>query len=1277
MVNEAMLVGLNSARKAGVNSARNAGIACAVSAIVLLASVGRVRSDEPTPLPPAATVKVDFDQHIAPIFKTRCFSCHGPNKQESGFRLDQEASARKGGDLGEAYIPGDSANSPLVQYVAGADADIVMPPKGDRLTKEQVGLLRAWIDQGAKWSAGGAGLHAKKPDRTAIWANHWAFKCPVRPALPAVKLKTWPRNPIDYFALARMERDGLSPAPEADRLTLIRRLSLDLTGLPPTIDETRAFVDDRSPDAYEKLVERLLASPHYGERWALWWLDAARYADTNGYEVDRPRSIWPYRDWVINAFNADMPFDEFTVEQMAGDMLPGATLSQRIATGFHRNTYMNEEGGHNWEQFRWESIVDRVHTTSTVFLGLTMACAQCHDHKYDPISQREYYEFFAFLNDADEPHCEATQPKIAAERAAILAQIAQLEGELETHFPPTEDQLEWKVLQPARVNGTRAEELAAQSDGYFTVTRDGRGKQGFQIAFATDLPRIEVLRIEATPANAPPLKVEEASAKLPVRKPDQRLILVECRVMTVATKEASSSATAGGAPTGKPMEESTAVAIREMRDGFGHLLTAALSDGDRHTGWCGIQTGTTQDQLLRLDVQPQNPIALKPPSKLLLELRPGPGAETGSLRFRLSAGVTRQITPHPELPLEEQRRLALATKFDRWRRQAAADARHWTVLEPVRWSSKNDATLSKLDDGSLLASGDRPEIDTYEVAYRTGLKKITGLKLEALPDASLPEYGPGRGSVMDDGTFMLSEFVVGVHDLADQDALKRHRADRPVRLRHATATYAYGKQTIDLAIDGEKLTGWHVKGGAGRRHCAVFEVAEPLVFAHDAELDVTYLQNFVHQQTLGRFRLWATSDETPLRAVDLPVDVEETLAKPIDRWTPAEESALKRYYLRVAPELASEHRQIDELRDRLPKQPTTLVLQERTTPRTTHQHVRGEFTRPAKEVTPDVPHFLHPLPEGAPRNRLTLAHWLVDEKNPLVGRVIMNRIWQAYFGRGLVTTPEDFGTQGALPSHPELLDWLARELMDNKWSLKHMHRAIVTSAVYRQSSATTPEKHQADPENILLARGPRFRLDAETIRDVALAASGLLNPAIGGPSVFPPQPDGVSDLAFGSFRWPTSKGPDRYRRGLYTFRKRATPYPAFAVFDAPQQSTCTVKRVRSNTPLQALSLLNDEVIVETAQAVAKRVVERPASDEEKLRYMFQRCLTRPPGDEESTTLLSYLARQRQHFSEAGVDVAQISGAAGGEGDRPTASELAAWTMVARVLLNLDETVTKE
>jgi mono/diheme cytochrome c family protein len=807
--------------------------------------------------PAAGAASVDYARDIKPILAKNCYTCHGPRKQKSGFRLDTVAAAIEGGDSGPAIVPGKSARSRLVQAVTGTDDVPVMPPKGPRLSAGQIALLKAWIDQGAKAPAEEATVS------TARTSKHWAFQPVKRPRMPEVKNRDWPRNPIDRFILARLEKEGIAPSPEADRATLIRRLSLDLRGLPPSPREVEVFLADNGPDAYERLVDRLLASPHYGERWGRHWLDLARYADSNGFNIDNPRTIWMYRDWVITALNKDLPFDQFTVEQIAGDMLPGATVERKIATGFHRNTLLNQEGGIDVEQFRVESVVDRVNTTGAVFLGLTIGCAQCHNHKFDPISQREYYQLFAFLNNADEP------------------------------------------------------------------------------TLAVGTPRQEV----------------------------------------------------------------------------------------RHA----------------------------------------------ALRAQLDA-VTR-------------------------------------------------------------------ELDTY---------------LESL----------------------------------------------------------YPKQ-----LAWEK----NLSGQARKK---------------------------------------------------LPPQIQAILKVPLARRSDGQQSALRRAFLATDIGYQERQRTVAQIRARMPRIPTTLVMKERAQPRATYIHRGGDFLRKGARVRPGVPAVLHALPAVTQPNRIDLARWLVDPKNPLTPRVTVNRFWQHYFGTGLVETENDFGTQGTPPTHPELLDWLASEFMARRWSMKAKHRLIVTSATYRQSSRSRPDLAARDPRNKLLARQARLRLEAEAVRDTALAVSGLLSHKIGGPSVFPPQPDGVFRFTQIQRLWQASTGPDRYRRGVYTYFWRSAPHPALTVFDAPDSTTTCTRRNRSNTPLQALTLLNDQAFLEFAQGLAGRVLrEAGPGDTERLRHAFRLCLVRSPSAHEENILGRLLRQQLAEFAADPKEAEHLLPAK--LPPRIEARQLAAWTMVARALLNLDELITRE
>ncbi len=1038
-------------------------LSIALGVIVAIGRTAHVGADDTATsaraLPPPASRPVDYERDVAPILSQACYRCHGAKKQQGGLALHVQDRAMAGGDSGPAMVPGKGAESRLVRYVAGLVEDYQMPPEdaGKPLSSEQIGVLRAWIDQGAKWSGAGSSGAVK----TA--SDHWSFRPPGRVTPSAVKAPGWIRNPIDAFVLGRLEREGMSPSPEADRATLIRRVSLDLLGLPPTLADVDAFLADERPDAYERLVDRLLASPHFGECWGRHWLDKARYADTNGYEKDRERPIWPYRDWVIRALNADMPFDRFTIEQIAGDLLPDATPSQKAATGFHRNTMLNEEGGIDVEEFRFASVVDRVATTGTVWLGLTVGCAQCHSHKYDPISQREYYGVFAFLDNADEPEIDLPDPVIADRRTAIEREVARLEAGLKDHCP---------------------------------------------------------------------------------------------------------------------------------------------SEG------------------------------------------------AGSLRARVEA----------------------------WEKTIRPT--RWTVLTPSQVTSNKHATMTVQPDGSVLASGDKPNNDVYTVELPTDLKGITAIRLEVLTDPSLPEGGPGRAPLFQVGDFLLTEFQLAVANPGGQT--------RPVRFAGATQDYTAGGRSAAMAIDGVTDTGWSVNGGVGKDHAAVFELAEN-PGGPGTRLIVTMHQEYIHQTTIGRFRLSATTDPRPVRASGVPADVEDILLLAKAQRSEPQSQRLERYYLSIAPELAKAREPIAALRRSLPRFTTTMVMQERRPEhaRTTRVHRRGEFLKPAEPVEPGVPAVLHPLPSDAPRNRLTLARWLVDPANPLVGRVAMNQLWQAHFGRGLVSTPEDFGTQGARPTHPELLDWLATELIRQGWSTKAMHRLIVTSATYRQSSRATPDQLARDPRNEHLARGPRFRVTAEVVRDIALSAAGLLADKLGGPSAYPPQPEGATALAYSQSPWPVSRGADRYRRGLYTFLKRTAPYAASITMDGPTSEATCVRRERSNTPLQALTLLNDAVFVEAAQALARRIIaESPdRSVDARAGRVFRLCLTRSPRPEERARISAFYQQQLARFRSGELDAAKVAGL--GVKSPPTpllsptptagtdAAELAAWTTVARVLLNLDETVTQE
>jgi hypothetical protein len=794
---------------------------------------------------------VNYMKDIKPLLSIACYQCHSATKQEDGLRVDTAASILRGGESGPAIVPGKSGESLLILAVQGAAGDLPrMPFKKPPLDEEKIALLKRWIDEGAKAPAD------EKPDAIV----HWSF-VPVPETIPVPKVenKQWARNPIDNFILARLEKEGLAPSSETDKITLIRRAYLDLIGLPPKIEEVDAFVKDKSSDAYEKVVDRLLANPHYGERQARHWLDPAHYADSNGYSIDAPRQNWKYRDWVIDAFNKDMPFDEFTIEQIAGDLLPNATMEQKFATGFYRNTMINEEGGVDKEQFRVESILDRVNTTGATWLGLTIGCCQCHDHKFDPLSQKEYYQFFAFLNNQDEPEMQINRQEKSLSKEELEKEIEHVSSELTNYVKQFDLEAEkWrKSLSPAQLAALKPEAV------YRAVLR---------------------------PAIRPTL--------------EQKLLVVE--------------------------------------------------------------------------------------------------------QFR------------------------------------------------------ND------------------------------------------------------------------------------------------------------------------------------------------------------------------------------------------------------------------PDLKARHNRLTELEKQKAKLTTTMVLEERKVPRETHRLIKGDFTRPGERVYPGFPKVLTWNGQMATSNRLDLARWLVNEKNPLTARVTMNRMWMHCFGKGIVETDSDFGAQGSAPTHPDLLDWLAREFMAQHWSMKKVQRLIVTSATYRQSSNVPVKLKEADPYNKWLARQNRFRLEAEIVRDTELAASGLLSDKIGGPSVFPPIATGVMTVGQIKREWKVSAGDEKYRRGMYTFFYRATPPPSLAVFDAPDATSACTRRIRSNTPLQSLTLLNDPAFVEFARGLALRVLSE-APGAKRLDYAFRLCLARPPEKIERTRLEELLETERRNFAKSPREAKQLVA----DQSSSNTNELAAWITVSRVLLNLDETISRE
>jgi len=1164
----------------------------------------------------------DFTREVRPILSRHCFKCHGPDDatRKSNLRLDLRDAATQPAKSGViALVPGKPAESELVNRIFTTDEDDLMPPPSTKtqLTAAEKDTLKRWVAAGAEYK------------------QHWAFLPPTQRTLPAVNNPSWPLNSIDNFVLARLEKEELSPSARADRYTLARRVYFDLIGLPPTPEEADAFVNDRSADAYEKLVDGLLSSPHYGERWGRRWMDLARYADSNGYEKDRQRSIWPWRDWVINALNADMPFDQFTIEQLAGDMLPEAKIDQIIATGFHRNTMLNEEGGIDPLEFRFHAMTDRVATTGVTWLGLTVGCAQCHTHKYDPIPHREYYQMMAFLNNADEPDLDLPKPDSAMQRRINLEKAAKLLADLPNQFPVETNV--WQTPRPVSVEVASGEKPKLPDDGSVLLVGSSPEKDTYTLVLDTELADVNMLRLEALTDDALPKKG-------PGRTQDGKFVLTEITV-TAAPKNSPEQA--------RPVKLISAVADMESKD----FPVAGAIDGKADTGW-GVDAGGKKPSAPHSATFTfDQPVSFAGGNRFVVKLDQQYGGQHTIGRPRLSFGA-----PVPDRrPLEVRRREVLEEQFTKWLTRERARTVQWTPLRPHEAKS-NMPLLTVQPDDSVFASGDITKSDTYELKLRTDLRGITAIRLEALPDDRLPRHGPGMAYYEGPkGDFFMGEFQLSANG-------------QPVKF--ANATESYGKNNFgssasaSLAVDGDPQTGWSTAGREGERHEAVFVLAEPLATAGELQLKMMFGRHYAC--SLGRFRISVTTHPGGAQARDLTEEAGLLLQIPDAQLTSGQRQTLREQFLLATPELASARKEIEQLH-KPPMHLTTLVMRERPpeNPRQTFIHKRGEFLQPTDPVGPGVISAVTPFPSDLPHNRLGFARWLVSTNNPLTARVTVNRQWQAFFGRGLVRTTEDFGFQGEAPSHPELLDWLAVEFMKQGWSLKKLHKLMVMSATYQQSSRATPALLAKDAENRLLARGPRSRLDAEIIRDAALRASGLLSDKLGGPSVYPPQPAGVTEVAYGSPAWPTSEGGDRYRRSVYTFVKRTAPFAMFNTFDAPTGESCVARRDVSNTPLQALTLLNDVFFVEVSQAMGNRLASREGPVEARIRDAFRRCLTRPPTDEEVAVLTKFLEVQKQRFISHDLDAKAIAGE--GPGD---VVQRAVWTVLARAILNLDETITK-
>ncbi|ADG69043.1 protein of unknown function DUF1549 [Planctopirus limnophila DSM 3776] len=1147
-------------------------------------------------VPSAQAESVSFVRDIKPILSNACFHCHGPDEADrkggtDGLRLDtfEGATADLGGGA-QAIKAGHPEASGMIERILSTDADLVMPPPsvGRKLSPREVDLLKKWISEGAKYEP------------------HWSYVKPVRPVIVATQHQP-DQSPavmagaIDELVQRKLKELNLKPAAEADREALIRRVSLDLTGLPPTREELQAFLEDTSSNAYEKVVDRLLASSAYGEHWAHRWLDLARYADSAGYADDPPRTIWAYRDYVIESLNRNKPFDQFTIEQLAGDLLPNATREQRIATAFHRNTLTNNEGGTNDEEFRTVAVVDRVNTTFAVWMGTTMACAQCHTHKYDPLSQKEYFEFYALLNNTadadrrDESPLESWYtPEQESERQRLKDLIARHEQTLstlpenlvaefqawDTAFPRT---LQWHALIPEKLSRESGLELAVQADGRIEA-REAAPQDVYTLSIPAKAGQsIGGLRLETIPDPAlPGGGAGHGGGNFVISRIEAQF---------------------------EPADRTQAPQARFVRirlPGAGKMI-----------------------HLAEVEVKGRN--ASVPDTSNLALHKP---ARQSSTDF--GGAAERAVDGNTGGDFYQNSVTHTAVSQDPW----------WEVdLQQV--SEIDEIVLWNRTDGSLE-------------------QRLAGYIVELL--------GENREVVYSQAPATVPSPQISISP--------RGKTSLPISI--AVADYSQkGFSAESLLSTGQidPKQGWAVGGQHKKRHQLMLLPPEPWQAPGDGSWVITIRQQSSQaKHLLGSFQIMATSDPQVTAWMKYPAAARETLSKAADQRTDDDHQLLVKTFLEAHPALEPVRKQKADDEKALAniRQITVPVYSElpQGQTRETRVQLRGNYLDLGEPVSPGIPAVFMSQSHQQINNRLEMARWLVSADNPLTARVIANRYWEDLFGVGLVSTSEEFGSQGELPSHPELLDWLATELHRVKWDLKAFIKTIVMSQTYRQSSRTTQEAYLADPENRWLARGPRLRLSAEMVRDQALFVSGLLSRKMGGPPVRPPQPKLGLNAAFGgNTDWETSQGEDQYRRAIYTQWRRSNPYPSMITFDAPTREVCNLRRVRTNTPLQALVTLNDPVIIEASQHLAQRMLkEAPADLEGQIAWIWSTVLCRQPTPEESNKVKQLYESTLQTFQQDLKQARQLAGDS--QIEESQVAQRAAWTTIANVILNLDEALMK-
>ena len=1167
------------------------------------------------PLQTVQAGEIDFNRDIRPILSGKCLTCHGPDtkKREAGLRLDVREQATSQLESEEtAVVPGKPEKSELINRVSTSDEFLRMPPaeSGKPLSKQEVQLLTQWIQQGAPY------------------AKHWSYVKPKQPLPPTVQQKDWPRNAIDAFILHRLEQEGLQPAPEAEKVTLIRRVALDLTGLPPTIEEVDSFLKDNSEEAYERMVDLYLKKPSFGEHWARKWLDLARYADSAGYADDPPRTIWAYRDWVIRAINNNLPFDQFTIEQLAGDLLPNPTQDQLVATAFHRNTLTNNEGGTNDEEFRNVAIVDRVNTTMAVWMGTTINCCQCHSHKYDPISQKEFYQLFAILNNSEDadrrneaPLLEIWTPEQQQQKEDWNKQIKSLEQETQTLSPELKKSLsqwektfarepKWNTLFPEQATARSKQKVITNENGTVFVPQSAN----------QDITTLTF-----------PLKGERNTTPDTSAKKSLFPSVTAIRLVTLPHEKLPGKG-AGHANGNFTVTRILGALIPgESSQLKGQFVRVELPGNSKILSLAEVQVFQGSNNVALQGTASQSSTAFQGPAQLAID-----GNTNGDYNNAKSTTHTNtEANPWWEVKLAEE--------------QPVDHIIIWNRTDNNLHTRLNQFVVKVLDNNR---------------------KTVWEQKVNSSPNPNLK----------------LS--LSGV---------------RSIKFVSSYADYSQNKRDASFVLDGKNSakTGWSVGGKLTEQHQLVLIPESPIEWKPGDQLQLKIEQLSAQtNQTLGQFKIESTTNSQIHALAKIPTNIFSILQKKEAERSLSEQLEIGKYYLTIAPQLKQARNQLATLKKKLSgmKPATTVpVMKELPTDkrRITHIQLRGNFLNKGDLVTTGLPQAFHSLSEAewnrcrnqektsnpnqlTHLDRLALARWLVDSNNPLTPRVIANRYWEVLFGSGIVQTSEEFGSQGSLPTHPQLLDWLAAELIRLKWNRKALLKTIVMSATYRQSSKVTPDSLEKDPGNLLHDRGPRFRISAEMVRDQALFVSGLLSSKMYGPPVKPPQPQLGVRAAFGSgIDWQTSKGEDRHRRALYTTWRRSNPYPSMAVFDAPNREVCILNRDRTNTPLQALVTLNDPVYVEAAQSLGRRMNSHSGELNEQARFGFRLCLAREPNEEELKRLTDLYRSALKKLSQDETAAKELAtnpiGAIPADANM---TELAAWTVVGNVLLNLDEMFLK-